>query len=166
MYGHWTRHQFNHLIFLTMISKVLFIYITQRFTNSLLVLLTAFLDLPWDVIRSVARFRAIACTYPSLWDRDTEPQVLAPLPVTSVRLLMMSRMNSMLFPLHTPPYSVSSQEIWVLILRGESTGCFYFFAPATTNSIFYYDMNELLVCLSRLAVACFDWRPFLVNLVA
>jgi hypothetical protein len=34
-----------------------------------------------------------------------------------------------------PPYSVSSQEIWVLILRGKSTGCFYFMAPEQQQTL-------------------------------
>jgi len=41
------------------------------------------------------------------------------------------------FPLHTPHYSVSSQEIWVLILRGTSTGCYYFFAPEQQQTPFF-----------------------------
>ena len=43
------------------------------------------------------------------------------------------------FPLHTPPYSVSSQEmVWILILRGKSTGCRYYFVPEQQQTIFFY----------------------------
>ena len=88
-----------------------------------------------------------------------------PLPVICVKLMMMSRMNSMLFstahtPIQSPPYCVSSQEIWVLILKGKSTGCSYFLHQ--NNNKRYFFVHKL----SRLAVARFDWRLFLVNLVS
>jgi hypothetical protein len=51
------------------------------------------------------------------------------------------------FPLHAPPYSVSSQKIWVLILRGKNTECFYNFAP------------EFIVFNEQTSIARFDWRP-------
>ena len=66
------------------------------------------------------------------------------LPVICVRLMMMSRMNSMLISTaHIPPYNVSLQEIWVLILRGKSTGCFYFLAPEQQQTFFF--LHELIV---------------------
>jgi len=49
------------------------------------------------------------------------------------------------FPLHTPPYSFSSQEIRVLILRGKSTKWFCFFAPDTFS--FFYKVARF-DCLS------------------
>jgi len=77
-----------------------------------------------------------ACPHPSLWDRNMEPQLLPYLwfvwgwwrcPWWTARY----------FPLHTPPYSVSSQEIWVLILKDKSTGCFHFFASEQQQTLFF-----------------------------
>ena len=59
-----------------------------------------------------------------------------PLPVICVKLMMTSRMNSALFSIaHTPIQH--SQEIWVLILRGKITGCFYFFAPEQQQTLLF-----------------------------
>jgi len=67
-----------------------------------------FLDLPRDVICSVARFRLRVLTLPLRSQHGTPGP---PLPVICVRLMMMSRMNSMLFSTAHTPYSVSLQEI-------------------------------------------------------
>jgi len=69
-----------------------------------------------------------ACPHPSLWDRNMEPQLL-PFLWFVWGWWWCPGWKACYFSLHTPPYSVSSQEIWVLILRGKSKGCFYFFAP-------------------------------------
>ena len=56
-----------------------------------------FLDLPRDVIRSVARFRLhvrTLCFETATWNPTSSPSYI---PVICVKLMMMSRMNSMLF---------------------------------------------------------------------
>ena len=69
------------------------------------------------------------------------------------------------FPLHTPPYSVSSQEIWVLILRGKSTGCFYFVAPEQQHSFFLHEPIVFLWAGSSrtLWLKVFPCKPFFIT---
>ena len=94
-----------------------------------------FLDLPRDVIRSVARFRLhvrTLCFETATWNPTSSPSYI---PVICVKLMMMSRMNSMLLSTaHTPiqclfagdmsPYS-QRQEHRMFLLYGTRT---------TTNS--------------------------------
>jgi hypothetical protein len=65
------------------------------------------------------------------------------------------------FPLHTPPYSFFSQEIWALTLRGKEHRIFLHFCNRTTK--FFFSFMNWLLFMSRLALL--GWRPFLVNLV-
>jgi len=76
-----------------------------------------------------------ACPHPSLWDRNMEPHLL-PYLWFVWSWWWCPRWTACYFPLYTPPYSVSSQQIWVHILRGKSTGCLLFSTRTTTNSFF------------------------------
>jgi len=91
---------------------------------------------------------------PSLWDRNMEPQLL-PYLWFVWSWWWCPDWTACYFPLHTPPYSVSSQEPRMFLL---------FCTRTATDSIFSTYMNSLFF-MSRLAVARFDWRLFLVNLV-
>ena len=86
---------------------------------------------PWpptrDVIRSVARFRLrvhTLCFETATWNPRSSPACHLCEADDGVQD------EQHVIPLHTPLYSVSLQEIWVLILINMSTGCFYLlFAP-------------------------------------
>ena len=84
-----------------------FIFSSMNLLRFMSRLAVALLDWRHFFVNLVACF---ACSHTWLWDRNMKPQVL-PCLWFCVRLMMMSRMDSMLFPLHTPPYSVSLQEI-------------------------------------------------------
>ena len=85
------------------------------------------LDLPRDIIRSVARFRLrvrTLCFETATWNPRSSPACHLCEADDGVQD------EQHVIPLHTPLYSVSLQEIWVLILINMSTGCFYLlFAP-------------------------------------
>ena len=83
-----------------------------------------------------------AYPHPSLWDRKIEPQIL-PYLWFVWGWWWCSGWTACYFPLHTPSYIVSSQEIWDLILRGKSTGWFYFFAPEQQQT--HFSLHDLIV---------------------
>ena len=125
-----------------------------------------FLDLPRDVIRSVARFRLRVHTLASLWDRNMEPHLLPYL------WFMWSwwwcpGWTACYFPLHTSPYSVSSQETWAspYFLRQEHRMFLLFCTRTTTNSVFptwlisFYEQASSRTLWLK-AFPCRPWRPF------
>ena len=91
------------------------------------------------------------------WPQSLYP----PLVVICVRLMMMSRMNSMLFSAHTPIQCLFAEIMSPYSQRQEHRMHVSTFLHQNNN---YFHMNWLLFTRG-LAVARFDWRPFLVNLV-
>jgi len=84
-----------------------------------------------------------------------------PLPLICVRLMMTSRMNSMLFSAaHTPIQSLRVRYESLFSEAGAQDAAT--FLHQNNNTLFFH-INWLFF-MSRLAVARFDWRPFLVNL--
>jgi hypothetical protein len=114
-----------------------------------------FLDLPRDVIAVLPVLDCVSTHFALRPQHGTPPPSL---PVICVKLMICPGWTACYFPLHKPPYNVSSQEIWVLIPRGKSTGCFLLFCTRTTTLYFFY-MNYEQTSSRTLWLKAFSCKP-------
>ena len=104
------------------------------------------------------------CVFTPLALRPQHETPGPPLPVICVRLMMISRMISsmLLYTANTPLQCLFAGDMSPYSQRQEHRMFLIFRTRTTTSKLYFFYMNWFFF-MSRLAVAGFDWRPFLVK---